>query len=278
MKSRLLALRGRIDRIDARLLELLQRRAALVSLAFRAKRAAGAPLFDAGRTSRLLRRIVARSVGPLTRDEVTRLVRPILAFFALEYEEAAPVERRAVAIARAHLALPWVVVAPPRGATASARRRVARLVRRLGGRFLATADRALCAREGLLRVGRDAAADLVEAGVTEWARLRRLARGRRAVLLAAEGPACGPDLLEAAAILERGGCRAIALSFPGGEAAAWRRLRARTDYPVLVVVAGGAKAAGAALRGGADGVILEVDPESPGGLDALLRRAAGRRE
>ncbi len=276
MKARLNALRGRIDRVDARLLDLLHRRAALVSRAFRAKRAAGVPLFDAGRTSRLLRRLLARSEGPLSRDEIARLVRPILAFFALEYEDAAPVARRAVAIGRARPAFPWVVAVPPHGATASTRRQVARLVRRCGGRFLATPDRALCAREGLLRVGSDAGADLLEVGVGDMARLKRLARGRRAVLLSAGGPACGPALLEATAILERGGCRSIALSLPGAEPAAWRRLRARTDYAVLVALEGGTRAARAALRAGADGVMLEVDPDRPGSVAALYRAAAGK--
>lgn len=83
-------LRARIDRIDARILRLLNERADLVSTIFVQKQAAGVPRFDRHRTEQMLDRLVRLNRGPLDDAAVRRLFTLLLSHFAFEHDRAAP--------------------------------------------------------------------------------------------------------------------------------------------------------------------------------------------
>lgn len=71
--------RDEIDAIDAELLGLLNRRAALALEVGRRKRGAGLPLRDIHRERRILARALEENPGPLSAAAVERLFRAILA-------------------------------------------------------------------------------------------------------------------------------------------------------------------------------------------------------
>ena len=71
--------RSRIDAIDRKLLQLLNRRARLALEVGRKKRAAGIALRDPRREAAILARMRQRNPGPLTAPAVGRLFRAILA-------------------------------------------------------------------------------------------------------------------------------------------------------------------------------------------------------
>ena len=71
-------LRKNIDQLDARLLRVLNERAATVLEIFAYKNANGIEHFDSGRTHRILDRIVAQNQGPLTDDQVERIFQSML--------------------------------------------------------------------------------------------------------------------------------------------------------------------------------------------------------
>ena len=71
-------LRRRIDRVDARLLALLNQRAGLAVRVGRLKQCSGARLFDPAREHAILRRMAEANGGPLSREAVRTIYREIL--------------------------------------------------------------------------------------------------------------------------------------------------------------------------------------------------------
>jgi chorismate mutase len=80
--ERLDQLREEIDAIDAELLALLSRRAAVVLEVQKVKASADLPRVDNPRMEQILSRLVALNPGPLTADEVRDLHGQLLRFFA----------------------------------------------------------------------------------------------------------------------------------------------------------------------------------------------------
>ena len=72
------ALRREIDRIDLRLLRLLNRRGALARQIGRLKRRHGLPVQDRKREQVVLARMLQRNGGPLPRESVRGIFREIL--------------------------------------------------------------------------------------------------------------------------------------------------------------------------------------------------------
>ncbi len=70
--------RTEIDEVDNELLRLLNRRARLAAKVGRLKRAAGAPLTDPERETRVLRRLQQANTGPLDQRAVTKVFRRII--------------------------------------------------------------------------------------------------------------------------------------------------------------------------------------------------------
>lgn len=77
-RSRLTAVRRRIDRLDRRLLGLLNRRAAYVLAIGRIKQRRKWPVFDAMREASVLRRVARANRGPLSARAVQRIFQAIL--------------------------------------------------------------------------------------------------------------------------------------------------------------------------------------------------------
>lgn len=71
-------LRRRIDRLDHRLLELLNRRALLVLRVGQLKQRQGQPIADPRREQHVVRQIVRASHGPLPKASVREIFRVIL--------------------------------------------------------------------------------------------------------------------------------------------------------------------------------------------------------
>ena len=76
--SRLAALRRRIDRLDERLLALLNARAASALEIGRIKDRRKWPVFDAAREASVLRHVTAANCGPLSPRAVRRIFQAIL--------------------------------------------------------------------------------------------------------------------------------------------------------------------------------------------------------
>ena len=72
------SLRKQIDRLDLRLLRLLNRRAALALRVGRLKHRQGLAVFDGRREQAVLRQVGRANHGPLTRGSVRRVFREIL--------------------------------------------------------------------------------------------------------------------------------------------------------------------------------------------------------
>jgi chorismate mutase len=70
--------RSEIDRLDAELVRLLNRRATIACELGVIKVAAGLPAYDARRESQVLARIRAKNGGPLEPESVTRIFRRII--------------------------------------------------------------------------------------------------------------------------------------------------------------------------------------------------------
>ena len=71
--------REKIDAIDAKILELLNRRATLSRRVGRIKASAGLPIIDLRREDIILRRVVRNSSGEMSPDSVERIYGEILA-------------------------------------------------------------------------------------------------------------------------------------------------------------------------------------------------------
>ena len=71
--------REKIDEIDTKILELLNRRAGLSRRVGRIKASAGLPIIDLRREDVILRRVVRNSAGEMSPDSVERIYGEILA-------------------------------------------------------------------------------------------------------------------------------------------------------------------------------------------------------
>ena len=78
MGSKLSAVRQRIDRLDARLLHLLNQRARLVLDVGRIKKRRKWPVFDAYRETFVLRHVTRANAGPLSARAVRRIFQAVL--------------------------------------------------------------------------------------------------------------------------------------------------------------------------------------------------------
>lgn len=74
----LTALRRQIDRLDRRMLELLNRRAELALLIGREKRRQGRPIHDPEREAAIIARLLAANRGPLGEESLSRIYRLIM--------------------------------------------------------------------------------------------------------------------------------------------------------------------------------------------------------
>lgn len=86
MSERLLRLRAEIDAVDAQLLELLNRRAAIVLDVQQVKARAEMSRVDNPRMQQILDQLVALNRGPLTSEEVRDVYGELLQFFAHRLE------------------------------------------------------------------------------------------------------------------------------------------------------------------------------------------------
>jgi len=77
-RSRLAAVRWRIDRLDLQLLRLLNQRAADALAIGRIKKRRKWPMFDATREAFVLRHVVRANAGPLSARAVQRIFQAIL--------------------------------------------------------------------------------------------------------------------------------------------------------------------------------------------------------
>jgi len=77
--------RAEIEGIDAGLLRLLNRRAAIVARIHRAKARRGRPIYDAARTDAILARLSRLNRGPLRDEQVEELFTFLLHHFALDH-------------------------------------------------------------------------------------------------------------------------------------------------------------------------------------------------
>ncbi|HEX5138368.1 MAG TPA: chorismate mutase [Planctomycetota bacterium] len=82
--------RKAIERIDAGLLRLLNRRAALVAAVHARKTRAGTPIYDPLRTDAILDRLVRLNRGPLREEQVLALFSFLLHHFALGHRPGRP--------------------------------------------------------------------------------------------------------------------------------------------------------------------------------------------
>ena len=82
MSEALRRLRAEIDAVDAQLLELLSRRAAMVLEVQQVKAREDMPRVDNPRMEQILDRLVALNKGPLTPEEVRDVYGELLKFFA----------------------------------------------------------------------------------------------------------------------------------------------------------------------------------------------------
>ena len=78
MGSKLLAVRRRIDRLDERLLRLLNQRARLALEIGRIKKRRKWPVFDAYREALVLRHVTRANHGPLTARAIRHIFQAIL--------------------------------------------------------------------------------------------------------------------------------------------------------------------------------------------------------
>jgi chorismate mutase len=235
--------RARIEAIDAQLLRLLNRRAAIVRALHGRKARSGRAVYDARRTDAILDRLLRLNRGPLDAGQLLALFVPILHHFALEHRPGAraPAPLFVGAVGRAGLA------------------RAAARLRRHGIAYLrlpaaTPGARRLCDAHGLKlvlpassRAGVAASvADVVEVPA---ARVRALAPALvgRAVLVTREAAAAHARRAGAREVLAPADVR----SARGREAAVLR-----------------------ALRAGAPGAILPVRPDDDDeALAGLLHRA-----
>ena len=74
------SLRKRIDRLDRRLLRLLNQRAALAVRVGRIKTQRGLPIFDARREAEVLQRLAKVNRGPLSGAAIRHIFRAILRY------------------------------------------------------------------------------------------------------------------------------------------------------------------------------------------------------
>jgi chorismate mutase len=86
MSDSLLRLRAEIDALDADLLELLNRRAAVVLEVQRVKSRESIPRVDNPRMERILERLIGLNKGPLTAAEIRDVYGELLKFFAHRLE------------------------------------------------------------------------------------------------------------------------------------------------------------------------------------------------
>jgi len=84
--------RAEIEGIDAGLLRLLNRRAALVTKLHARKAREGKPFYDAGRTDAILGRLLRLNRGPLRDEQVLALFTFLLHHFALGHRPGRPPE------------------------------------------------------------------------------------------------------------------------------------------------------------------------------------------
>ena len=77
-RASLSSVRRRIDRLDAQLLRLVNRRAAFALLIGRIKRRRKWPVFDAGREAFVLRHVIRANRGPLSARAAQRIFQAVL--------------------------------------------------------------------------------------------------------------------------------------------------------------------------------------------------------
>jgi len=77
--------RAEIEKIDAGLLRLLNRRASIVARIHRGKARRGGPIYDAARTDAILARLLRLNKGPLRGEQVRELFAFLLHHFALDH-------------------------------------------------------------------------------------------------------------------------------------------------------------------------------------------------
>jgi chorismate mutase-like protein len=76
--ARLSQLRTQIDDLDARILDLLNERAAIAETIGDTKAAAGLPVVELGREKAVVERMVGRNPGPLNDESVGRIYQAIM--------------------------------------------------------------------------------------------------------------------------------------------------------------------------------------------------------
>lgn len=79
MKKSLDKLRARVDKLDSKIVDLLNSRAATCTLIGEEKRKVNAPLHDPKREEKVLRKISRLSKGSLSRDAIKRIYRQVIA-------------------------------------------------------------------------------------------------------------------------------------------------------------------------------------------------------
>ena len=77
-KDRRNEMRERVDLLDSELLDILNRRVALVIEMGKIKKKAGMKLYDPGREEGVLKRLVEKNKGPLEAEAVVRLFERII--------------------------------------------------------------------------------------------------------------------------------------------------------------------------------------------------------
>lgn len=269
--------RGKIERIDARLLTLLNLRARIVAGLHARKAEAGRPAYDALRTDQILDRLLRLNRGPLRDEQVLELFTFLLQHFALEHRPARGAQDAGA---------PVVIADPVRP---DALEPLAQRMRRHGIRHLrvdAAAARRLDARHGLRLVVPAAApaevravadlADVVEAaGEPDAAMAAALAGCGRPVLL------CGGTPAAVARLRDAGVRDVLASGSVGGEGTDFRGIAALAGVAgALADLRGLARSADlrraallGALAAGARGAIvaLHVDEDDEALADLLYR-------
>lgn len=80
-KQSITTLRDQIDRVDDRILFLLNRRASLVETIQELKRERSVPVYAPQRETEIVQRLIASNKGPLSKKEVKFLFQQIIQFF-----------------------------------------------------------------------------------------------------------------------------------------------------------------------------------------------------
>jgi len=237
--------REAIERIDARLLRLLNLRAVQVDSIHAQKRSAGVPLYDRERTLEILAKLAARNRGPLSNAEVERIFTLLLHVFAVERPQGPFVPARIAAgpTAPPERFEPWAALLARCGLASL-------LLGADAGKEALHVARESCDAAGLRLVVEVETAAQVEAA------------GKADVLAVERSKAQAPEMRGALAAVSH---EAIWIHARAGrEADGTLRLPDCMPRPFLVDPGTDLRAALAALAAGADGLLLHIAGE-PGG-------------